>query len=139
MKPPLFLLFFTPFWLVEPGALKGETPKTESIVGHLARSLEVNREPGAVAIGSSRRSVADLLGDPAVRVGDGFWVYWDCRVDPARANPRGCDALVVTFQGDIVVGLKVSDSAAIRGALANLPCEATDRMRINKYPPGPIY
>ena len=139
MKLMMLPLFFALLWLAEPDVLQGEIPKTEPIVGHVAKAPGVNRAPGSVAIGSSRRTVADLLGDPAVRVGDEFWVYWDCRVSPERVNPEGFDALVVTFRGDAVVGLKVSDEARIQNALANLSCGVAEWVRINKCPLGPIY
>ena len=49
---------------------------------------------------------------------DEFWIYWNFRVRPEQANPRGYDALVVRFSADTVAEMKLSDGELIRRALA---------------------
>ena len=54
-----------------------------------------------------------------LRIGEEFWIYWDCRVTPQENNPNDYDALVLEFHGDIVVAMKISDGNLIRRALAD--------------------
>lgn len=76
------------------------------------------KRPERVRIGSSRGAVLLILGAPDVRAGDAWWVFWDFRVRPAAANPQRFDALVLTFSGDVVSGMKLVDGRAVRRFLS---------------------
>ena len=71
-----------------------------------------------IRVGTSRGAVLLLLGDPDAWVSEDCWIFWNFRACPTEANPRGFDALVISFAGDAVSGIKLADTRVIRRFLA---------------------
>jgi hypothetical protein len=87
------------------------------VVGHTIRSPDSIGESKRITIGSNHTLVLDVLGEPDVRLNEEFWIYWNCRVTPASANPQGFDSLIVIFNEGRVIALKASDGESIRRGL----------------------
>jgi hypothetical protein len=108
-SPTVFLcLFLLPF------ACRAAAPAASPVVACAIDSDDVIGDVARLRVGSSRDDVLVLLGEPDLRAGDGWWVYWNFRARPAEANPRGFGALVLGFSGDSVSGMKLADAREIR-------------------------
>lgn len=76
--------------------------------------VKVNFGPGA----SSAR-VRAQLGRPDATLGPDLWIYWNFgNPHPYRANPEH-DTLVVAFERNRVVAVKIADGQAVRRLLAS--------------------
>lgn len=69
-------------------------------------------------IGSSRGAVLLILGDPDARLDEDHWIFWRFRAHPGSANPQRFDALVLSFAGDLVSGMKLADAQSLRRFLS---------------------
>ncbi|MFT3870605.1 MAG: hypothetical protein QM715_19315 [Nibricoccus sp.] len=65
----------------------------------------------------SREQLLRVLGEPDEHIGNKAWIYWDCIVRPAGANPKDCNTLVAVFEGDRISLLKAVSGNELRRAL----------------------
>jgi hypothetical protein len=65
-----------------------------------------------------------ILGAPHATLGPDLWIYWDFDApNPNRANPE-FDTLVVAFEHERVVAVKITDGRVVRQLLAQAAAQA---------------
>lgn len=67
--------------------------------------------------GTPRGQVLKVLGEPSARLGANVWVYFHFRADDPTVDPK-LDTLVLAFERDKVIGLRLSDDATMRRIVA---------------------
>ena len=77
-------------------------------------------------VGMSRAELVAQLGEPAAKLGEGAWAFWDFRAAGLPTLGHG-EALVVIFKADRVSVLRCTTRSAVEAALRQLRADAVSR------------
>lgn len=74
--------------------------------------------------GASSAVARRILGAPQATLGSDLWIYWNFGApNPNRANPE-FDTLVVAFEQERVIAVKITDGRVVRQLLAQAAAQA---------------
>ena len=74
-------------------------------------------------IGMSREDLVDQLGEPAEKLSASVWVYTDFRAKDRPVSEQA-NALVVVFEKDRIIRLRLTDNAAMKMVIAKVRANA---------------
>jgi hypothetical protein len=96
---------------------------------------EVNptsRGNDTITRGASQAFVWLTMGQPFRKISPDIWLYHGFQANLDAANEEGCDTLVVTFEKDRVVDLKLVNPRAITILAANVKLNRTELYAVTK-------
>jgi hypothetical protein len=110
-------------------------PPTAAASSYLASKITVyswdaaraTAQSQTVFVGSTRREVLSMLGQPRQELAPDVFLYDNCPSDQSFASDRSCNTLIVTFTRGRVANLNFVNDLGLEIVAANLRGEHTER------------